>query len=456
MKLEILKGSENYTAQVIKLPAKVPVKGLDNLVSVTHQGNECLIGKDANEDELYLFFPAECKLSDDFLKFNNLYRHSNLNANVGQAGFFEDNQRVKSIKFKGVISTGFIIPMQSAIDAVEKALGKYVNEHELKVGDEFNVIDGLQLCEKYIIKEKKEGMKNPRTKILDSIVESKFVPEHFDTSHLLKNTHKIELDDYIAVTYKLHGCSARYFRTNVIRKHSWLEKLAKWCGAVIQDTEYEYISGSRRTIKSVGFETLPGKNHYYLEGDLWSKIGKDMFDGKLNKGEAVYCEIIGQTYGGSPIQGGYTYGLSGPKVYIYRITNINPDGIEVDLSYHQMKARALQLGIEVCPEFFYGKLWEFIHKHGKTKPVINVEGIANLKAYTLDEVPQMLNEIFYNDLLEKPSILDSSVVEEGFCVRKDGYPKCEVWKIKSKKFLLHEGHQVDLQTANLEEDAVEV
>lgn len=445
MKLEILKGSENYTAQVIKLPAKVPVKGLDKLVSVTHQGNQCLTSKDADEEVLYLFFPAECKLSDDFLKFNNLYRHSNLNADNSLAGFFEDNQRVKSLKFKGVISTGFMIPLQESIDALEKGTGKYVNEHQLKVGDEFNVIDGVQICEKYLIKEKKDGMKNPRTKILDSIVDSKFVPEHFDTSHLLKNTHKIGIDDDIIVTYKVHGCSARYFRTNVIRKHSWLEKLAKWFGATIQDTEYEYVSGSRRTIKSVGFETLPGKNHYYLEGDLWSKIGKDVFDGKLNKGEAVYCEIIGQTYGGSPIQSGYTYGLTGPKVYIYRITNINPDGIEIDLSYQQMKERAKQLGIEVCPQFFVGTVREFISQYYGMES----ENVP-------DRYDDLLESVFYNTLLEKPSILDNSVVEEGFCVRKDGYPKCEVWKIKSKKFLLHEGHQVDLQTANLEEDVAEV
>ena len=70
--LEINPKWKNYTCQVIKLPSKIAVKGLDNLVSVTYQGNNCLISKDSTEDELYLFFPVECKISRDFLKKNNL------------------------------------------------------------------------------------------------------------------------------------------------------------------------------------------------------------------------------------------------------------------------------------------------------------------------------------------------------------------------------------------------
>ena len=113
MKLEIIKGSENYTCQVIKLPNKIPVKGLDNLVEVNYQGNSCLVGKDSDENLPYLFFPAECKISKDFLSANNLFRHNNLNSDDTKKGFFEDSCRVKAVKFKGVISSGFVIPLSS-------------------------------------------------------------------------------------------------------------------------------------------------------------------------------------------------------------------------------------------------------------------------------------------------------------------------------------------------------
>ena len=113
MALSIKKGSENYCAQVIKLPAKVAVPGLDNLVQVTYQGNQCLVGKDSDPDISYLFIPSGAVLNDSFLHSNNLYRHSDKNSDTTKAGFFDNNGRVKAIKFKGVISTGFIIPLQS-------------------------------------------------------------------------------------------------------------------------------------------------------------------------------------------------------------------------------------------------------------------------------------------------------------------------------------------------------
>ena len=111
--LKIREDSKNYTAQIIRLPVKQAVTGLDNLVECNYQGNSCLIGKDSDPDILYIFFPAECQISHDFLNQNNLYRHSELNQDREKKGFFEDNRRVKSIKFKGVISTGFIIPLES-------------------------------------------------------------------------------------------------------------------------------------------------------------------------------------------------------------------------------------------------------------------------------------------------------------------------------------------------------
>lgn len=434
MKLEILKGSENYTCQVIKLPKKIPLQGLDNLVEVNYQGNSCLVSKNSEEEILYLFFPAECKLNPEFLAFNNLYRHSELNENKTQKGFFEDSGRVKAIKFKGIISSGFIIPLDSLL------FGKLnpVEVYDLTIGDEFNSIHGIEICSKYLKPvDKKPGMSNPKTKVVDSIVESKFVPEHMDTSHLLKNVHKLNLNDYVAITYKLHGTSARFYNTLVQRPLSIKDKVAKFFGVKVEESQYDYVSASRRVVKSVGFEALPNKNHFFTSGDLWSEVGKEYFANNLNKGEAVYCEIIGKTYSGEAIQHGYTYQLEKPKVYIYRISNINEQGIEIDLSYHQMKERAFQLGIAVCPEYFYGTLGDFILKHDSM--ILADKGIE-----------QCLNDIFYNKLLEKPSILDNNVTEEGFCIRVDKYPKPDIYKIKSKLFLLHEGHLLDKEVVDIE------
>ena len=434
MKTKIYEDSKNYTCQVIKLPAKVNVPGLDNLVEVNVQGNSCLIGKDSDEKDMHLFFPAESQISHEFLSSNNLYRHSELNEDKTKTGFFDDNRRVKAVKFKGIISSGFVIPIDSLkfTNTVIPGIGWDLYD----IGMEFNEIEGIEICRKYHKPaSKKEGMSNPRVKVLDGIVDAVMVPEHPDTSQLLKNIHKLGLNDYIAVTYKLHGTSARYFNTLTKRKLSTIEKIAKFFGVKVQVEEHNYVSASRRAIKSISFETLPGKNHYYSSEDIYSAVGKEYLEGKLKQGEAMYCEIIGKTYGGSAIQGGYSYGFDKPQVYVYRISNINSQGVEVDLSYLQMKERAIQMGLQYCPELFYGTVSDFIMQSTKDN----------------EDLGRFIQAKF-EGLMEKPSILDSSVVEEGFCVRKDTCNKPEIYKIKSKLFLLHEGRALDKELVDMEEE----
>ena len=436
--LRIYDDSTNYTCQVIKLPAKRSVPNLDRLVEVSHQGNSVLVGKDSDENDLYLFFPAECQLSHDFLSKNNLYRHETLNADPTKKGFFEDNRRVKAIKFKGIISSGFIIPISSLIGIA--------TEYDLKPGDEFNEFNGYEVCKKYVRKRNpgKGGFENPRTKLLDGIIDKKLAPEHPDTAHLMRNLHKFSLDTPIIVSYKLHGTSARTYNTLIKRKLTWKDKFAKWFGAKIQTEDYDHVVCSRRQVKSVGFEELPNKNHFFTDGDLWSEWAKKNLEGKLNKGESIYYELVGQTYTGQAIQGnGYNYGINFPKAYVYRIANVNPQGIETDLGYEQMKIRAEQLGLEMCPEFFKGTFGEFIDKYD------------NGQAYVDFEEP--MTRIFYNKLLEKPSILDPKVIEEGFCIRIESYPKPEIFKIKSKIFLKQESDWKDKEdNVDLEEEEAQI
>lgn len=449
--LKIYDDSINYTCQVIKLPTKIPVKGLDNLVEVNHQGNSCLVGKDSPEDQLYLFFPAECQISHEFLSKNNLYRHETLNSDPTKRGFFEDNRRVKAIKFKGIISSGFITPLLSLRENFTKrnAIG-IITAHEegyyeivqLKPGDEFNELYGKEICRKYVRKMNQgaSGFSNPKVGMIDNIVDRRYTPEHPDTGHLLRNTHKLEdLSTPVVITYKLHGTSARTYRAPVKKKLNWKARLAKWFGVKIVEKEYEYVACSRRQVKSVGFEELPNKNHWFTTGDLWSEWAKANLDGKLNKGESVYYELVGRTYGGEQIQGGYTYGFDGPECFIYRISNINSEGIEVDLSWNQLEKRAEQLGLKTVPVLFKGTIGEFIEKYDSGQTYITVD--------------EPLTRIFYNKLLEKPSILDSTVVEEGFCVAiQNSYPKTENLKIKSKKFLEYETKALDKEAENMEEE----
>lgn len=86
-KLKIYEDSKNYTCTVVKLHSLQDVPGLDNLKSTTVFGNQCLVSKDTNLDESYLYFPAETKLSEEFCRENNLYRDENLNKDITKKGF---------------------------------------------------------------------------------------------------------------------------------------------------------------------------------------------------------------------------------------------------------------------------------------------------------------------------------------------------------------------------------
>lgn len=235
MKLTIKEGHENYACTVVKLPVKQDVVGLDNLKRVTVFGNDVLVGKDAVEGELYLFFPAECKITDTYLAANNEYRHSENNIDKTKKGFFEDSGRVKAIKFKGVISTGYLAPINSLEGWDEEW-------QELKVGDEFTDIDGIKLCEKYkVVRTQstttKESRFNKKLKRFNKLVPNQF-RFHESTSHLAKNLHQFQQDDIIVITEKFHGTSAVFANVLINKELTWKEKIAKFFGIDIVTTKH--------------------------------------------------------------------------------------------------------------------------------------------------------------------------------------------------------------------------
>ena len=60
---------------------------------------------------LYVYFPTSCQINPNLLRFANLYRDKDKNANPEEkAGFFEENGRVKAIKLRGQVSEGFLLP----------------------------------------------------------------------------------------------------------------------------------------------------------------------------------------------------------------------------------------------------------------------------------------------------------------------------------------------------------
>lgn len=419
--LKVYDDSKNYTAQVVKLPAKQKLKGLDNLVGVSVMGQLCLIQADYPEDELYLFFTSGTKLSPIYCSSNNLYRHSDLNTNPEKTGYLDDNGRVKSIKFKGHVSTGIVMPASS----LWVMNNNVPPTNALIVGQEFNELNDVEICRKYIVPTKNPGAKVDKE--FSKAVDDKFFPEHINTAHFLKFVDDIDIYEQCIITEKLHGTSARTAYTLVPRKLNWLERLAKRIGIQVVEEEYKYVVGSRRCIKSIDFQGLPGKNHYYPT-DLWTTTAKKYLKDRLYKGEAFYYEIVGKEDGnGGEIQKGYSYGYEQPVMYVYRITNINPQGIETDLTFEQMEKRCEELGFKTVPVIYDQPILEYVHRRVDQEELIPTE------------VSKWIQDEFGNI----QSSLDNKTLMEGVCIRFEGYPHPKVYKYKSPLFLLHESKLAD-------------
>jgi len=392
-------------------------------------GNQVLLGKDYPIGDLYLFIPAGTVVSQGFLSKNNLFSDVALNDDKTQKGYFTNSCRVKAVRFRGNTSTGVLLKLDSL-----KKLG--IDTTKLAEGQEFNEIHGVKICEKYIVPTKGSANTPKSEKTIDKIVSSKQAPEHHKSLHLLKFIHDLDIKRF-ALTVKLHGCSGRTFNTLTRRQLTWKDKLAKWCGIQVQEEEYNYVVGSRHVIKSVGFKATSFKQHFY-KADLWTQSAEEFLKGKLHPGEGVYYELIGKLYdNGGPIQGGYTYGFLKPELYVYRITHITKDGTEIDLAWPQVKARCQEMGLHHCPEIFYGTLDEFFLKNGLSPDK--------------GKEKEVLAE-YLQSLLDKPSILDNSVVEEGYVMRLERYPTPHHYKIKAPKFLLHETKLQDEGISDPEEE----
>lgn len=147
MKLSVKHEGSNYTARVVKLPAPRPHPNANKLQLVTLAGDTVITGMDAKEGATYIYFPVECSINRDYLHWSNSFASANLNADVEKKGFFSDSGRVKAIRLRGMPSQGYIVPASNIADWL-KSRGVAVSE--FPIGAEFDDIEGLEICKKYV------------------------------------------------------------------------------------------------------------------------------------------------------------------------------------------------------------------------------------------------------------------------------------------------------------------
>jgi len=469
MSLKIFDHSANYTATVIKLPVKQKVEGLDNLVMVEVFGNKCLIGKDSDESLTYLFFPSGTQLSSEFLHANNLYRESQLNSNADplKKGFFEPNGRVKAIKFRGIVSSGFVIPISSLFWESLPINGG----HSFKEGDEFNEIDGVEICRKYMLSQPSApGTKADRASKLNEKMSGLLIPNQFrfhtDTAHLAKHLKDLKPSDIILITDKWHGSSAILARVMITKKLTFWQKLLNKIGGQIPTKDYGYIYSSGKPKsnlpKGIEGEWINDGPDFYTS-NIW-KEAFEKYKHALEDGISIYGEIVGyEKDSASFIQKGYDYGclpfstgeiihytrnidgydfdhsVKAPpqnRFVVYRVTYTKPNGEVIEFTWQQIKDYCKKYDLETVKEIYFGRARDYLEDwYGGNERFgeaffqylqMSVEGIGGC-VYCENRVPA-----------------------EGVVVRKDGGP---AYKLKASSFLAKESTDADKGETNIEDNA---
>ena len=409
-----------------------------------------------------VYFPTDGQLSTEFCQANNLLRLRDENGHsIPGGGYMDpDKRNVTAIKLRGEKSDGLFLPLSCLDYCFEDGAAAH-----LKIGDTIDVVNGHDICTKYIPRgSKRVGRPTDgnRTRKKRVPIAPLFV-EHADTEQLAYNLGAFRSGDEVEITLKMHGTSQRTGFLPVFsgfRRTIW-DKLFRRDGEPIYT--YDIVTGTRRTV-------INGEDGGFYGSNAFRMPHAELFRGKLWKGETIYYEVVGFTDTGVPImaecgnkklndkefvkQYGQTttfsygcertgkrgFGITEEKVpqsdiYVYRMTMTNEDGNVVEYTPDFMRYRCEQMGVKTVPVFWKGTIPE--NPASATDPTIEPgEWIKNVA------------ERFYDG----PDPIGKTHIREGVVVRIINKPKFCAYKHKNWYFKALEGIvKVEAEAPDMEE-----
>lgn len=308
MSLELSISKEaniNYLAKIVKLEehnfSQHP--NADKLQLVHLYGNTISTSID-DKPGYYVYFPVECVICPEFLKFHNLYKNSNFNTNPEEKGFFEDSGRVKCIKLRGIASEGFLIPYEKLVSFINFFANNEESSENVDslVNESFDTVNNIKLVWKYTISVKNTGVNRNSSNSKSSKVSSKIIENqfryHINTPKLQDNIYKLNPNDLIQISIKEHGTSAIFCNLLTKKELTWKEKIAKKLGVPIIESEYTTFCSSRKVIKDPLIN--PNLQQSYYDCDIWN-LGLEVVKDYLQSGMTLYAEIVEYMPTGSSI-----------------------------------------------------------------------------------------------------------------------------------------------------------
>lgn len=320
-------------------------------VGSDHGWQTCVKKGIFSEGDKVIYFPVDCILPMD----------------VEKIIFGEDakvtlkNHRVKTIKLRGAISQGFVVPIEElgfesyikvGVDVAEK-LGVTKYEPPQKGSPQ---MQGQQTKKKF---------KNP------------FFKEYTSINHF-KYYEKAMEDYWVVVTEKIHGTNFRagqvpYNDFNLIRK------IKKFFGKPFGLWQWEFAYGSHRVQL-----TDRSKDHkgFYDTNVYWKTVEQYNLKEIIDKGYVIYGEIYG--FG---IQKGYAYGCKEGETRL-AVFDVMKDGKY--LSHHQMVRFCQDRKLPMVP---------FMGKHKYDYETLNT--LANSESSQLDVMTKPIEGIVVKPQIEE-------------------------------------------------------
>lgn len=429
-------------------------------------GNSVIVSMDYVEGQLGVYFPVDGQLSEEFCKVNDLVRRKDENGNPCGGYLDPEKRNIKALKLRGEKSDGLFMPLTCLAD--------FCKISDLKEGDTISVLNGKEICKKYIPKRNHSsrsyhgGGKKAKANFAPTFY------EHVDTAQLAYNLNAFKAGDIVELTLKMHGTSGRTGYLPLVKyKKSWLDKLLKRPGK--QYKEYGYVTGTRRVVLDDRHD-----GGFYDDNSFRHEMARK-FEGKLCKGEVAYYEIVGFVNENTPIMASvknskikdktfskqygdetvFAYGcdpkgdweqtftkvcntdgveilppvVNVPKceVYVYRMTMTNEDGDVVEMSPDQVRMRCEQMGVKTVPVFERFIIPEF-----------NPEIVEDERGYYIDETATPVDAGEYvlrkvEQYFDGPDPIGKTHIREGVVARIVNRPNIAVYKHKNFSFKVLEG-----------------
>ena len=426
-------------------------------------GNAVIVSMEYEDNQLGIYFPSDGQLSVEFAEVNNLLRKKDENGNNIGGYMDPDKRNVTAIKLRGEKSDGLFLPL--------KSLESFGDISTIREGDRIDNFNGHEICCKYVprrnVRQGRPSYGNKTRK--KKVAVAPLFAEHADTEQLAYNLGAFKSGDEIEITLKMHGTSQRTGYLPVFKGYQrtlW-DKITRKDGKPIYD--WGYVSGTRRTV----LENFEGG--YYGSNEFREAHSK-FFEGKLNKGEEIFYEVVGFTHTGAPIMASgdnkklndkdfvkqygqttvFSYGCepTGKKmvygnddkgafaietevpqsdIYVYRMTMTNEDGFTVEYTPDFMRYRCEQMGVKTVPVFANFILHDYD---------------LEMDTRTPGEIVTDAAEKYYDG----PDPIGKTHVREGVVVRIINRPKFAAYKHKNWYFKALEGIvKVEAETPDIEE-----